>query len=172
MDQRDEQDFAQFARAQSSRLFRTAYLLTGDYQHAEDLLQTTLTEVYLRWGRITRMDHPGAYARRILVNGTISRFRRRSVRETPLLSREPEAPDRADAGVESRDVWDAVLTLPERQRAVIVLRYYEGLTETETADVLGIAVGTVKSHAHAATRALATLLVERDGSTSPTGSSS
>lgn len=152
--------FAEFVAARSGSLLRTAYLLTGDHQRAEDLVQTTLTKVYLRWPRVSRMDQPTAYARRILVNQALSPRWWRSSRE--LVARLPE---RAGEGYDDRvaisnTVWNAVLALPPRQRAVVVLRYYEDLSEVEIAEVLGVAPGTVKSTAHAANHRLAGVLAD------------
>jgi RNA polymerase sigma-70 factor (sigma-E family) len=153
-------DFAEFVAARSRSLLRTAYLLTGDHQHAEDLVQTTLTKVYLRWPRVSRMDQPAAYARRILVNqATSSRWWRFAGELSPAV------PEQAGGGYDDRvattsTVWKAVLALPPRQRAVVVLRYYEDLSEAEIADVLGMAPGTVKSTAHAANRRLASALAD------------
>ena len=153
-------DFAEFVAARSRSLLRTAYLLTGDHQHAEDLVQTTLTKVYLRWPRVSRMDYPAAYARRILVNQAASSRWWRFARELA-----PAVPDVVGDGYDDRvatssTVWKAVLALPPRQRAVVVLRYYEDLSEAEIADVLGVAPGTVKSTAHAANRRLAGVLAD------------
>ncbi len=161
MQQDQEEAFARFVRAHSASLFRTAYLMTGDYHRAEDLLQTSLVKVYQRWPRVAQMGAPVAYTRTVLVNQTTSWWRRRSSRETPQ-----PLPDQAtwSGGVdhveEHHRVWAAVLTLPPRQRAVIVLRYYEDLSEAQIADTLGISPGTVKSHSHAATQRLAELLGE------------
>jgi RNA polymerase sigma-70 factor (sigma-E family) len=159
----DEEDrFADFVRAHSATLFRTAYLMTGDYQRSEDLLQTTLVRLYQRWPRVQVMGQPVAYSRKVLVNQALSWWRRRSSREEPRL-----IPDEASSAcelvegyAEHERVWRAVLSLPPRQRAVVVLRYYEDLPEAEIAEVLEMAPGTVKSHAHAATRRLALLLSE------------
>ena len=155
-----EAGFSEFVAARSRSLLRTAYLLTGDHQRAEDLVQTTLTKVYLRWSRVCRMDQPTAYARRILINQASSSRWWKTSRE--LASTMPElAHDGDDDRVAtSRTVWNAVLALPPRQRAVVVLRYYEDLSEAEIADVLGIAPGTVKSTAHAANRRLAGVLAD------------
>lgn len=136
--------FAEFVLARQAALLRTAYLLTGQAQDAEDLVQTTLVKVVPQWRRIR--DDPEPYVRRVLVNENVSRWRRRRWREhaTDVL---PEAltdePDRA----ELLAVRDALRALAPRQRAVLVLRYYEGLSEAEIAAVLGIAPGTVKSQA-------------------------
>jgi RNA polymerase sigma-70 factor (sigma-E family) len=158
MDQRDEDEFAEFVRGQQAALFRTAYLLQGDYQRAEDALQAAFTKIYLRWSRVRTMEHPTAYARRILVNDATSWWRRRSSHERVSavdLDTSVPGPDETTGHTAA---WTAILQLPPRQRAVIVLRYYEDLSEETTAQVLGIAVGTVKSHAHAAVQRLAVLM--------------
>jgi RNA polymerase sigma-70 factor (sigma-E family) len=161
MRQSEEDRFADFVRARSATLFRTAYLMTGDYQRAEDLLQATLVRVYQRWPRVDALEQPVAYARKILVNQAVSWWRRRSWHESPLMpGDEPSGVDRVDEVAEHERVWKAVLSLPPRQRAVIVLRYYEDLTEADIAEALAMAPGTVKSHSHAAARRLAGLLAE------------
>ena len=161
MRQSDEDGFTDFVRAHSATLFRTAYLMTGDYQRAEDLLQTTLVRVYQRWPRVEAMDRPVGYARKVLVSQAISWWRRRSSHESPLLLRdEPAWGGRLEEVAEHERVWEAVLSLPPRQRAVTVLKYYEDLSEAEIAATLDMAPGTVKSHGHAAARRLADLLGE------------
>ena len=157
----DEERFAAFVRAHSATLFRTAYLMTGDFHRAEDLLQTTMVRVYQRWPRIDEMDRPVGYARKVLVSQTASWWRRRSSHEPPLvLHSEPAWAGGVEEVAEHQRVWAAVLSLPPRQRAVTVLRYYEDLSELEIAEILGMAPGTVKSHGHAASRRLAHLLDE------------
>lgn len=157
----EEDRFADFVRVHSTTLFRTAYLMTGDYHRAEDLLQTTLVRVYQRWSKVDAMERPVAYARKILVNQAISWWRMRSSHEAPLMPRdEPWWGDRVDEVAEHEWVWRAVLSLPPRQRAVTVLRYYEDLSEADIAETLAMAPGTVKSHSHAAARRLAALLGE------------
>lgn len=161
MRQGDEERFTDFVRAHSATLFRTAYLMTGDYQRAEDLLQTTLVRVYQRWPRVGAMDWPVGYARKVLVNQAVSWWRRLSSHELALvLHDEPAWGGRMEEVAEHERVWKAVLSLPPRQRAVTVLRYYEDLTEEEIAETLAMAPGTVKSHSHAAVRRLADLLGE------------
>ena len=161
MRQGDEDGFTDFVRTHSATLFRTAYLMTGDYQRAEDILQTTLVRLYQRWPRVERMDRPVGYARKVLVSQTISWWRRRSSHETPLLLRdEPAWGGLIDEVGEHQRVWNAILSLPPRQRAVTVLRYYEDLSEAEIAEVLGIAPGTGKSTALAANRRLAGILAD------------
>lgn len=156
VDVQDRPDFAEFVSVRSPALLRTAYLLTGDWSLGEDLLQTALASTWRRWGRLT--GEPEAYVRRTMLNTYLSWRRRRWSSEVPT----GELPDRplADgtSAADDRDlVWTALQRLPRRQRAVVVLRYYEDLTEAETANLLGITVGTVKSQA---SKALATLRVD------------
>lgn len=168
MRQSDEERFDAFVRARTATLFRTAYLLTGDYQLAEDLVQTTLLRVYQRWSRVEAMDQPVAYARKILVSQSVSWWRRRSARERPGLDHdEPSWAGGVDEVAEHERVWRAVLSLPPRQRAVTVLRYYEDLSEAQIAATLDMAPGTVKSHSHAAVRRLGQLLGEPTTEPSP-----
>jgi RNA polymerase sigma-70 factor (sigma-E family) len=140
----NEADFDAFVVARSQALLRTAYLLVGDESLAEDLLQTALTKSWFAWKRIA--GEPEAYVRRVLVTTSASWWRRRWTRETPTADL-PERPaaDRADAPTDRQDLWDALRRLPRRQRAVVVLRYLEDRTEAETAQLMGCAVGTVKS---------------------------
>jgi RNA polymerase sigma-70 factor (sigma-E family) len=154
-----EDEFTAFVHAQSASLFRTAYLLTGDDRRAEDLLRHTLVKVCLHWPHVSAMEKPAGFARRLLVNEVASFWHRRP--QPSVVLREGAARERNGSVVDGEVVWGAVLTLPPRQRAVLVLRYYEGLTEAETADVLGIAVGSVDDRAHAAGRRLARLLADR-----------
>jgi RNA polymerase sigma-70 factor (sigma-E family) len=159
-----EEQFTEFVRAHSDSLFRTAYLMTGDYQRAEDVLQSALVRIYQRWPRIDAMASPLAYARKVVLSQASSWWRRRSSRESPMQAgTDRPIDDRADSVAEHDRVWRAVLSLPPRQRAVTVLRYYEDLSEAQIAATLGIAPGTVKSNSHAAMRRLAHLLGEPDG---------
>jgi RNA polymerase sigma-70 factor (sigma-E family) len=150
-----DQDFADFVGARWGSLYRLAYLLAASPGGAEDLLQTTLEKAYMNWGRIGRMDYAEAYVRRMLVNTLLSGRRRAWTRERPT-DRVPErAGDLEDVPVLDRSLlWPLVCALPDRQRAVIVLRYYEDLSEAQIADVLGCAPGTVKSQASAGMAAL------------------
>ena len=164
MQNSDEERFTEFVRAHTDSLFRTAFLMTGDYQRAEDVLQSALVRIYQRWPRIDSMASPLAYARKEVVSQASSWWRRRSSRESPLQSVEDRpSHDRTDAVADHDRVWRAVLSLPPRQRAVTVLRYYEDLSEAQIAATLGIAPGTVKSNSHAANRRLAQLLDEPVG---------
>ena len=157
----DEERFTDFVRAYSGSLFRTAYLMTGDYQRAEDILQTSLVRIYQRWPRIDAMERPLGYAQKVVTSQAVSWWRRRSARETPLPpGDEPAWGGNVEEIAEHDRVWRAVLSLPPRQRQVTVLRYYEDLTEAQIAETLGMAPGTVKSHSHAAARRLAELLDE------------
>jgi RNA polymerase sigma-70 factor (sigma-E family) len=140
------ESFDVYVRARYAGLVRTAYLLTGNHHDAEDLVQNALVKAVAVWRRIE--DRPDPYVRRILVNDHISRWRRHRGREVVV----PLVPEATDAGVhpdpdEGLALRAALARLAPRQRAVLVLRYYEDLTERETADALGIAVGTVKSTA-------------------------
>ena len=152
-----ETEFRQFVAARSAALLRTAYLLVGDWAHAEDVLQTSLTKTYLAWRRLGEIEAVEGYTRRVLVTTATSWWRRRwhGERPTAVMPERP-APDAADEHVERHAMWRHVHALPARQRAVLVLRFYEDLTEAETARVLGVTVGTVKSQS---ARALATLRV-------------
>ena len=147
--------FTAFVAARSRSLLRTAYLLTGDHGLAEDLLQTALTKTYLAWGRIRDRDSLEGYVRQTMITTHTSWWRRRWHGETPTETL-PEST--YDASTETSDervrVFPHLKALPARQRAVIVLRYYEDLSESEIARLLGCTPGTVKSQAH---RALTTL---------------
>ena len=146
--------FEEFVAARSSRLLRTAYLLTHDHALAEDLLQTALTKAYLAWERIE--GDPEPYVRRILVNTFSSWWRRKWNGEQPT-DELPERGHHDDRAGESGDLWEALGRLPRRQRAVVVLRYFEDLTEAQTAELLAISVGTVKSQT---SKALAKLRID------------
>ncbi len=141
------ESFEAYVSARYGSLVRTAYLLTGNHHDAEDLVQTALLRAVGVWRRIE--DRPDAYVRRVMVNENISRWRRHRGREVVVEDVPDTAPD--PAGTEDRDdavvLGQALAGLAPRQRAVVVLRYYEDLTERETAALLGIGVGTVKSHA-------------------------
>ena len=147
--------FEEFVGARRDALLRTAYLLTGNHHDAEDLVQTTLIKVVPKWARI--QDRPEPYVRRVLARESVNRWRRRRWREVST-----------DAVPETmhHDTTDRIALLEDlrrlspRQRAVIVLRYFDDLTEADTAAALGISVGTVKSHVR---DGLARLRHERSG---------
>jgi RNA polymerase sigma-70 factor (sigma-E family) len=149
-------DFTAYLQARQGRLLRTAYLLTGDQHQAEDLLQTSLAKLYLAWDKVRDRDSVDAYVRRIMVNENNSLWRRGWKRREASTDQVPDRTPVHDVYDEGLGVavWQVVQTLPRKARAVVVLRYYEQLTEAETADVLGISVGTVKSQT---SRALAAL---------------
>ncbi|HWH00217.1 MAG TPA: SigE family RNA polymerase sigma factor [Pilimelia sp.] len=150
-----EEEFRQFVAARSPALLRTAYLLAGDWATAEDLLQTALTKTYLAWKRLGAIEAVEPYTRRVLVNTATSWWRRRWHGERPTeVLPERAAPDRMDEGLERDALWRHVKELPARQRAVLVLRFYEDLSEAQTAAMLGISVGTVKSQTSRAVGAL------------------
>jgi RNA polymerase sigma-70 factor (sigma-E family) len=145
------EDFEAFVVARYAALLRTAYLLTGDHHDAEDLLQQTLVKAVGAWKRVT--GDPEPYVRTILVRENVSRWRRRRWRElTTDVVPEGTVPDQ-DAD-DRLALHRALGVLAPRQRAVIVLRYYEDLTEAQTAGMLGISVGTVKSQTRDALRRL------------------
>jgi RNA polymerase sigma-70 factor (sigma-E family) len=157
----DRESFDDFVATRSTRLLRTAYLLTHHRALAEDLVQTSLAKAWFSWGRIE--GRPEAYVRRIMVNTYSSWWRRRWNGEEATA----DLPERGagqgfrpgeDVRVDDRtDLWRALARLPRRQRAVVVLRFYEDLSEAETAEIMQCSVGTVKSQA---SRALAKLRVD------------
>jgi RNA polymerase sigma-70 factor (sigma-E family) len=137
-------DFDVFVAARSPAMLRTAYLLVRDRDLAEDLLQTALTKSWFAWGRIH--GDPEPYVRRVLVTTATSWWRRRWNGETPSADLPDRTPQPGEPfSARRQDLWTAIGHLPRRQRAVVVLRYYEDLTEVETARLLGCSVGTVKS---------------------------
>ncbi|MEU1667645.1 SigE family RNA polymerase sigma factor [Streptomyces sparsogenes] len=150
--------FASYVRARGPVLLRTARALSANAWDAEDLLQTALAKTYVAWERIEDHNALDGYVRRALVNTRTSQWRKRKVDEF-VCEELPEpdpvpAPDPAEQQVLRDAMWRAVLRLPDRQRAMVVLRYYEDLSEAQTAEVLGVSVGTVKS---AVSRALGKL---------------
>ena len=159
----DDEDFSAFVDASSRRLLRSAYLITGNFAEAEDLLQAALEKAYRRWRSIRRADMPEAYVRRMLVTTAIDGGRRRRFASSPLDAE--SLPGRLDPAVEGVAGRAALLAcvreLPPSQRAVLVLRYFDDLTEAETARTLGCTVGTVKSQ-HSRAMARLRELVEND----------
>ncbi|GAB7049904.1 SigE family RNA polymerase sigma factor [Catenuloplanes indicus] len=152
---RVDDEFRDFVSARSGALLRTAYLLAGDWATAEDLLQTALTKTYLAWRRLGRIEAVEPYARRVLVNTATSWWRRRWHGERPTeVLPERAAPDEIEAQLERDALWRHVRALPTRQRAVLVLRFYEDLSEAQTAALLNISPGTVKSQTFRALNAL------------------
>lgn len=148
---RDRDAFAEFVAARSGALHRAAYLMVGDAGLAQDLVQEALTKTYVAWPRLRDPANAEAYTRKAITTTAITWFRRRSWSERPtdhLPERTAAGP--ADASDERAWLWAALLELPVRQRAAVVLRYYEDLTEAQTAAAMGCAVGTVKSQVSAA----------------------
>jgi RNA polymerase sigma-70 factor (sigma-E family) len=136
-------DFEEFVVARRDALLRTAYLLTGNRDDAEDLVQSALIKVVPKWSRI--QDRPEGYIRQVLVRESVNRWRGRRWREVPtevLPERMPQDADPADR----IGLLQALRSLSPQQRAVLVLRYFDDLTEADTATALDISVGTVKSH--------------------------
>jgi len=149
--------FAEFVAARSSALLRTAVLLTGDRGGAEDLVQETLARAWAAWPRIRRQDRVEAYVRATMANLATSWWRRRWRGETPTAALPDVEAGGSDPGTQvvvRQSVLAALATLPPGQRAVVVLRFVEDLTEAQTAAALGCSVGTVKSQAARATARL------------------
>jgi len=133
--------------ARGAGLVRFARFLAGDEHRAEDLVQDVLARAYLRWDRITRTDEPDVYIRQAIVNASHSWWRRRSNREQPADGELPDrvAPGELDTEAAERDaLWRRIRRLPQRQREVVVLRYYEDLDDTAIATILGCSAGTPK----------------------------
>ncbi|MEZ0066389.1 RNA polymerase sigma-70 factor (sigma-E family) [Streptacidiphilus sp. MAP12-20] len=151
MDPHLETEFRDFVESRWQPLLRTAYLLTGDHGLAEELLQTALVRTHRRWRQIERSDAPEVYVRKVLVNLHRTWWRRARRREDPTGT----VPERVDLTADSHDayaayerrdeLWRAVLALPPRMRAALVLRYFEDLPEAEVARILDCSLGTVKS---------------------------
>lgn len=163
----DDSDFTAFVVASARRLLRGAYLITGDLAEAEDLLQTALERAYRRWPSIRQKDVPEAYVRKIIVTSAIDAGRRRKFSSAPLEEEQlPGLPDPAVEGLPGRAaLLSCVRELPPGQRAVLVLRYFDDLTESEAARVLGCSVGSVKSqHARAIARLRELMPRQPDGS--------
>ena len=149
-----QREFERFVADSADQLLRTAYLMAGNLAEAEDLVQETLLRVARRWYRVRGMDHPAAYARRILVNLAIDSARQRGRRQGELVVPASAAVrDQADRRAERdfgavdahAELLKALGSLPVRQRTVLVLRYWEDLPESQVAAILGCPVGTVKS---------------------------
>jgi RNA polymerase sigma-70 factor (sigma-E family) len=166
----DEAEFSEFVAGTSARLHRLAYAVCGDRSLAEDAVQSALVKVYRSWPRVRDADSPEAYLRRMVVNQLLSWRRRKSWNLTSAHARtnEPSRASHENEVVEHQLVWSAVAALPPRQRAVIVLRYYEGMTEADIADVLRIRPGTVKSQSSAAMTRLRAVLADAEA-TIPVG---
>jgi RNA polymerase sigma-70 factor (sigma-E family) len=152
-------DFELFVTERAAALLRFAYVLTGDVSLAEDAVQDALTTACARWGRVSRADDPEAYVKRMVVNAHISWWRRFRRREAPAAEPTRTAPPTVDGSAARADaeaVWALCATLPDRQRAAVVLRFYEEHSYAEIAVLLHCAEATARSHVH---RALASLKV-------------
>jgi RNA polymerase sigma-70 factor (sigma-E family) len=159
----DRVEFVDFVTERYSSLCRTAYLLTGSHHTAEDVVQAALTRAFVLWARVRRANSPDAYVRKMVVNEVVSLSRRRWTREAVVEDMDRLRSAEVQTGpedwvVERHDMATALASLTLRQRAVLVLRYYDGLSEAEIAEVLGIRPGSVKGHARAGLSALATRL--------------
>jgi RNA polymerase sigma-70 factor (sigma-E family) len=160
MARRDTAAFAEFAAARSRSLYRAAYLMVGDHALAEDLLQEALTKTYVAWPRLRAVANADAYARKAITTTAINWWRRRSWHAERPRGDVPEVAvrDHSDRVSDHDTMWMELQGLPPRQRAAIVLRYYEDLTERETAEAMGCSVGTVKSQVYAGLEKLRTRL--------------
>jgi RNA polymerase sigma-70 factor (sigma-E family) len=140
-------EFKEFFEAEFRPLRRLGYLLTGDWAEAEDLAQEAMVRTYRAWSSIRERERPGAYARSVLANHRRSLLRRSMVaqKHAERLRAESYAPDLGEDGMM---LWDAIRSLPARQRTALVLRFYEDLPESEIAQILDAPVGTVKSLVH------------------------
>jgi RNA polymerase sigma-70 factor (sigma-E family) len=137
--------FAEFATSRHGALFRYAYLLVGDRGLAEDLVQEALVKTYVGWHRLRDPANAEAYTQRAITTTAIGWWRRKSWHAERPNDEVPDRPVHADDTTARIWLWDVLQKLPPRQRAALVLRYYEDLTEVQTAEVLGCSVGTVKS---------------------------
>lgn len=158
MDIEDERRFRDFVGARSKALLQTAYLLTGDWEHGRDLVQSALAGLARRWERLADPEHAEAYVRKAIYHAHVDRTRLLSWRRERSTAIVPDLPversDPADQVAARRDLLAAVRQLPRGQRAVIVLRYFEDRTDEDIAEVLGISTGTVRSQHHKALKAL------------------
>lgn len=152
----DAPSFEDYAASAWPSLYRYAYLLAGNHADAEDIAQQTLLKAYRSWSRVESSDSPTAYLRQILTNTYLSERRPKGRRLELLTDAPPESSAHVPVGgpEERMALWPHVKSLPPRQRAVIVLRYYEDLSEQEIAEVLGCSRGNVKSTAHHALKSL------------------
>jgi RNA polymerase sigma-70 factor (sigma-E family) len=153
---RARREFPEFVAARSGALHRAAYLMVGDTGLAQDLVQEALTKTYVAWPRLRDVANAEAYTRKAITTTALSWFRRRGwANERPAETLPERALGSFDESVSTGTaLWETLAQLPPRQRVAVVLRYYDDLTEAQTADAMGIAVGTVKSQVSAA---LATL---------------
>lgn len=163
-----EDGFERFAAQELPALLRYAFMLTGDRELAHDIVQDVMLKAHTHWRRVVAADQPRLYVRTMITRALLSWRRRWAVRHIHLGATGEVEPgpvgDHSAAIVDRDDVWRRLAGLPRQQRAVLVLRYYEQLTDTEIADVLNCSPGTVRGYA---SRALATLRVELAAELSP-----
>ncbi len=158
-----EDELADFVRSRYPALLRRAFLLTGDHGYAEDLVQDSLAKLWLASAR-REVTNPDAYLRRVMVHGSISRWRGRRPWDVvaAMEGKEHHVPE-PTAEVDEHDyLWRGIMTLPTRQRAILVLRYYEDLTEAEICDALSISAGTVRSQTSKARQKLRLLIAQTE----------
>ncbi len=148
---RNRAEFDDFVLARSPALQRAAFLMVGDVALAQDLVQEALTKTYVAWPRLHRTANAEAYTRKAITTTAIGWFRRKAWNNERVVEHLPEhsSSGHDDAVVERALLWTTLQSLPARQRAAIVLRYYEDLTEAQTAEAMGCAIGTVKSQVSA-----------------------
>lgn len=161
--------FEEFVEARLQALLRYAVMLTGDPHTAQDLVQETMIRVQLKWRRVAASNAPEHYVKRMLTNAYIDLHRGSWLRRVVLradVAEPPAVADHADASADRDQMWIWLGRLPRRQRAALVLRYYEGLSDVEIAEVLACAVGTVRS---LISRALVTLRAQVGPALSPSG---
>jgi len=163
-----EPTFDDFVAARGQALLRFALMLCGDRHQAEDLVQSALAKAYPRWSRVSAMERPEAYLKTVLVHDHLRWWRRRSSSEVPLALTESQPPgdtavgDGTDVRASRDAAWELIRRLPKRQRAVLVLRYYEDLSDGEIATVLGCTPSTVRSQAARALTALRAVVPTMD----------
>jgi RNA polymerase sigma-70 factor (sigma-E family) len=157
------EEFREFARDRAWPLQQAAYLLCGDWHSAQDVVQETLIKAYRHWPRVKRADNPDAYVRGILLNEVRDRWRRpEGAVPVAGFTAEPAVPDASDDIARRDRLLQALLELPLQQRATVVLRYLEDLTQVETAKLLGCSEGTVKSQSSRALGTLRTFLTRTE----------
>jgi RNA polymerase sigma-70 factor (sigma-E family) len=144
----DDREFLDFFADQFWSLRQVGFLLTGDWDQAEELAQEAMARTFAAWPRVRGYDRPAAYARKVLVNRHRSLLRRAVVEARHALTSRPQEWHEPDFGGDDLVLWQALQRLPARQRTAIVLRYYLDLPEAEVAHLLGVPVGTVKSLVH------------------------
>jgi RNA polymerase sigma-70 factor (sigma-E family) len=157
---RDWATFAEYVSARTTALHRAAYLMVGDVGLAQDLVQEALVKTYIAWPRLRDSGAAETYTRKAITTTAIGWFRRKRWAAERSSDRPPDtpAPGHADGVADRTWLWQCLQRLPARQRVAIVLRYYEDLTEAQTAEAMGCAVGTVKSQVSAGLAKLRTLV--------------